>query len=140
MPGTLALLLAAIIGLLPSSLAAEGRSRAKARSGAVSQAPAPRPWVNRGAPVHRRAYYYPRGYYYHLYYPPAVVVSPYGPTYSYQPRVIEVTTPYFCALHNAGFVTRAGMLDHLAGLHKYPLASAVYFCPDGAAVCVYPAP
>ncbi|HSK31707.1 MAG TPA: hypothetical protein VLA17_17230 [Candidatus Limnocylindria bacterium] len=119
-------------------MAADGRNRGNARSGAISQAPAARAWVHRGAPVQRRGYVSPRGYYYRHYSPPIVVVSPYGPFYYYQPQVIEVTTPYFCALHNAGFVTRAGMLDHLAGTHKFPLEHAARVCPDGVEICIYP--
>jgi hypothetical protein len=82
-------------------------------------------------------YYYPNGFYYQPFYPTAVVISPYGPSY-YQPPVLEVTAPYFCVLHNAGFYTRAGIVDHLAGTHKYPLESAAYFCPDGMESCIYP--
>lgn len=133
----------AILCLLPNLSAAGGQGRANLRSGSVPRGNVPRGWVHRGVPVYRYRYpthsyyYYPNAYYYQPFYPPAVVISPYGPAY-YQPRVVEVTAPYFCVLHNAGFVTRAGMVDHLAGTHKFPLESAAYFCPESMESCIYP--
>ncbi len=76
-------------------------------------------------------------YYYQPYYPPVVVISPYGPSYILPPTVV-VTSPYFCVLHNQGFVSRVGLLDHLAGTHKIPLDAATSLCPDGGASCVFP--
>jgi hypothetical protein len=54
------------------------------------------------------------------------------------PPAVVVTAPYFCVLHNEGFVSRIGLLDHLVGTHKIALAAAVSICPDGAASCVFP--
>jgi hypothetical protein len=130
--------LAAVVACWAPDLTFAGsRGRSNVRSGAAPRGAVPRNSVPiRRAPV-PRYYYYPNGFYYHPVYPPAVVISPYGPIY-YQPPVFEITAPYFCVLHNAGFYTRAGIVDHLAGTHKYPLESAVYFCPDGVQSCIYP--
>ena len=76
-------------------------------------------------------------YYYQPYYPQVLVVSPYGPSYILPPTVV-VTSPYFCVLHNDGFVSRVGMLDHLAGTHKIPLDAAASLCPDHGGSCVFP--
>jgi hypothetical protein len=139
---TLALLFA-ILGLLPNLTIAGGQGRPNLRSGAAPRGNVPRAWIHRGAPGYRHGhpirphYHYPNGYYYRPFYPPAVVISPYGPAY-YQSRVVEVTSAYFCVLHNVGFVNRAGMVDHLAGTHKFPVESAASFCPDGVESCIYP--
>jgi len=130
-------LAAMVLSLVPDLTFAGGQGRANVRSGAAARGTMPRARVPmRRAPV-PRYYYYPNGFYYQPFYPPAVVISPYGPSY-YQPPVFEVTAPYFCVLHNAGFYTRAGMVDHLAGTHKFPLESAAYFCPEGVNSCLYP--
>jgi hypothetical protein len=76
-------------------------------------------------------------YYYVPYASPVLVVSPYAPGYFLPPTVVA-TAPYFCVLHNEGFVSRIGLFDHLAGTHKIALDAAVSFCPDGAASCVFP--
>jgi hypothetical protein len=68
---------------------------------------------------------------------PALVISPYGPSY-YLPPAVVVSSPYFCVLHNDGFVSRIGLLDHLAGTHKLPLDVAAAICPDGVGSCVFP--
>ena len=77
-------------------------------------------------------------YYYQPYSSPVVVVSPYTAAYILPPTVV-VTSPYFCVLHNDGFVSRVGLLDHLAGTHKIPLDAATSLCPAGGASCVFPA-
>ena len=100
---------------------------------------APWPFVPRGrhpdwrGPVYFNSYYYP-GYY--PYNPPFVVVSPYASYYI--PPTVVATLPYFCVLHQTGWVTRAGFLDHLAGTHKLTLESAASFCPDGFDSCLFP--
>ena len=76
-------------------------------------------------------------YHYQPYSPQVLVVSPYGPSYILPPTVV-VTLPYFCVLHNDGFVSRVGMLDHLAGTHKIPLDAATSLCPGNSASCVFP--
>lgn len=75
---------------------------------------------------------------YYVPYPaPVLVISPYGPSY-YLPPTVVATAPFFCALHNDGFVSRVGLLDHLSGRHKIPLDAAANLCPDGGASCVFP--
>lgn len=81
-------------------------------------------------------YYVPRDYY-QPYYPAVVVVSPYAPAYVLPPTVV-VTSPFFCVLHNEGWVSRIGLLDHLSGMHKISLNAAADLCPDGGASCVFP--
>ena len=76
-------------------------------------------------------------YYYAPYALPVLVVSPYGPAY-FLPSTVVVTAPYFCVLHNEGFVSRIGLLDHLAGTHKIALDATAGLCPEGAAGCVFP--
>jgi hypothetical protein len=81
---------------------------------------------------------YPYTYYYRTYVPPVLVVSPYGGSY-YLPPTVVVTQPYFCVLHNEGFVSRVGLLDHLSSsLHRIPLDAAAAICPDGVESCVFP--
>jgi hypothetical protein len=76
-------------------------------------------------------------FYYVPYAPPVLVVSPYAPAYLLPPTVVA-TSPYFCVLHNEGFVSRVGLLDHLAGAHQIALDAALSLCPDGAASCMFP--
>jgi hypothetical protein len=52
---------------------------------------------------------------------------------------VVANLPFFCALHQVGFWNRAAMLDHLAGTHKFPLATAAYICPDEAENYLFPA-
>ena len=80
--------------------------------------------------------YYPQ--YYQPYYPPVVVISPYAQSYILPPTVV-VNEPYFCVLHNEGFVSRVGLIDHIAGTHKIPLDAATNLCPDAGGSCVFPA-
>lgn len=84
----------------------------------------------------QRQFAYPY-YYYQPYSPPVVVISPYAQSYMLPPTVV-VTAPYFCVLHNEGYVSRVGLLDHLAGTHKIPLNAATSLCPDGGGNCVFP--
>jgi len=91
--------------------------------------------VGNGVGVQRRFYgAYP--YYYQPYYPPVAVVSPYAPSYILAPTVVA-NQPYFCVLHNEGFFSRIGLIDHLAGTHKIPLDAATDLCPDGGS-CIFP--
>jgi hypothetical protein len=69
---------------------------------------------------------------------PALVVSPYFYPSYVVPTVVVVNLPYFCVLHNEGFVSRIGLLDHLSGTHKIPLESAANFCSSGSQTCVFP--
>jgi len=84
-----------------------------------------------------QAYYYPNIYQRWPSYPSVVVISPYGPAY-YLPPAVFVTAPFFCAFDNHGFVSRIGLLDHLAGMHKIPLDAAAAICPGDSGVCVFP--
>ena len=121
--------LAAVAGflLLISGLAVAGE-----RHGA------PRSRIGFGSGVAlERYYYYPFVTNYVPYQPPVLVISPYGPLY-YLPPAVVVTAPYFCVFHNDGFVSRIGLLDHLAGTHKIPLGAAATICPDGVGSCVFP--
>ena len=38
---------------------------------------------------------------------------------------VVITSPYLCILHNEAFVSRIGMIDHLAGMHGMPLHRSV---------------
>ncbi len=109
-----------------------GRAIGGATGGVAPGNVPPRAWTN-GTFVTPGYFYYP--YYYVPVYPR--VVSPYAYSY-YLPPTIVATLPFFCALHQVGFWTRAGMLDHLAGTHKFPLETAAYMCPDGAESCLFP--
>ena len=116
-----------------------GQSRVVVRAGNATGRSA---WIAGGVPARRYFYagppyyYYVPGYYYQPYYTP-VVVSPYSPSYVLPPAVV-VIAPFFCALHNEGFVSRVGLLDHLAGTHKIPLDATAALCPDGSGSCVFP--
>jgi hypothetical protein len=83
-----------------------------------------------------RFHYYVPGDYYQPYYPQVIVVSPYAPAYVLAPPAV-VTSPFFCLLHNEGWVSRIGLLDHLSGMHKMPLDAAANLCPDGGS-CIFP--
>jgi len=87
--------------------------------------------------VVQRQFYGAYPYYYQPYYPPVLVVSPYGHSYILPPTVV-VNERYFCVLHNQGFVSRVGLLDHLAGTDKVPLEAVTRLCPDTGGSCVFP--
>ena len=77
------------------------------------------------------------GLHHHRFYPDsAVIVVPFLP-YVVSP-VVVVTAPYFCLLHRTGFVSRIGMLNHLAGNHRLPFRAAAAICPEGAERCLFP--
>ncbi len=92
--------------------------------------------LGNGAPLERRVYY-PLATYYIPHYAPIWVTSPFGPWY-HVPTAVVVTSPYFCVFHNHGFVSRVGLLDHLAGTHKIPLDAATTICPRSVGSCVFP--
>ncbi len=102
----------------------------------------PRTWVPRGTPPAR----FVNPYQYYLYYPypypltryyrqPIVVISPAYYPYYFPPTVV-VSSPFYCLAHQAGWVSRAGMLDHLSGTHKIPLETAASACPEATESCV----
>jgi len=49
-----------------------------------------------------------------------------------------VNAPFFCVLHQQGYISRVGMLDHLAGTHKFPLEAAASIRPAGMDYCLFP--
>ena len=83
-----------------------------------------------------RVYHYVPGDFYQPYYPQVIVVSPYAPAYVLGPTAV-VTLPFFCVLHNEGWVSRVGLLDHLSGMHKIPLDAAANLCRDDGG-CIFP--
>jgi len=84
-------------------------------------------------------YNYPSQFFYWPNYPSLVVISSYAQPYYYYPTAVVVASaPYICALHNQGFMSRVGLLDHLSGMHGVPLDTASAICPDGAAACYFP--
>ena len=131
-----ALTIFAIMLSLSGELGA-GQSRATLRvSGASGGLVASR------GPIHKHgnpAYLiYQNGYYYQPYASPVLVISPYAGSY-YLPPTVVVASPFFCVLHNEGFVSRVGLLDHLSNsLHRIPLEMAASMCPDGVSNCVFP--
>ena len=137
---TALVMLTLALALNPQAGADQRRSfvAPRARSGATwFAAPGNRVVVQRYVHGAYPYYYQVPGYYYQPYYPPVVVISPYAPAYVLPPTVV-VNAPYFCVLHNDGFVSRVGLLDHLAGTHKIPLEAATSLCPDGAGSCLFP--
>ena len=68
-----------------------------------------------------------------------IVILPYSAAYILPPEAI-ITSPYFCLYHNEAFVSRVGMVDHLAGMHNLPLTTAASICQDANGSCVFPAP
>ncbi len=87
-------------------------------------------WFQPGYPY----YWYPQRHY--SYRQPVIVLSPYA-AYPYSaPATIVASSPFFCLAHQVGYVSRAGMLDHLSGTHKLPLATAVAVCPDENESCI----
>ena len=103
----------------------------------------PRTWVRPGTPPTRFVnpspsfyYYYPYPYPFTGYYrQPIVVISPAYYPYYVAPTLVA-SSPFYCLAHQAGWVSRAGMLDHLSGTHKIPLATAASVCPDATESCV----
>ena len=141
---------ATVIPALALALALGGELRAGSRQLTVRTQSGSGSALVAGAGSHRAAerrnfhavkpshfyYYVPRDYY-QPYYPAVVVVSPYAPAYVLSPTVV-VTSPFFCVLHNEGWVSRVGLLDHLSGMHKIPLDAAANLCPDGGGNCIFP--
>ena len=120
-----------------------------ARAGEKATVIAPRSavsrnWVQPGTPATRFPNSYQPFYYYYYPYPyrftgyyaqPIVVISPAYYPY-YVPPTLVASSPFYCLAHQTGWVSRAGMLDHLSGTHKIPLATAGSVCPDATESCV----
>ena len=129
--------LCGLLALLPGSVQAGG-----ARPGEQAAAPrsvVPRSSVRHGIPVFVNLYpyyYYPYPYRFRGYYAqPIVVIAPAYYPY-YVPPTVVVSSPFYCLAHQAGWVSRAGMLDHLSGTHKIPLQTAASVCPEATESCV----
>lgn len=128
-----------------------GEAEAAAARGGARIAPTthgsavPGSWARPGAaavrfvnPYPYYPYYYPYGYPYPFsgyYAQPIVVISPGYDPYSVAPSIVA-SSPFYCLAHRAGWVSRAGMLDHLSGTHKIPLGTAASVCPDASDGCV----
>ena len=135
-----------LIGLLmalPEQVWAGGARAGERAASNSRRSTVPRTWVRPGIPPMRFVNPYPPYYYYYPYpYPvtgyyaqPIVVISPAYYPY-YVPPVIVTTSPFYCLAHQAGWVSRAGMLDHLSGTHKIPLETAASACPEAIESCV----
>ena len=135
-----------LIGLL-TALPAQvwaGGARAGERAAVIAPRSAvSRTWVRPGMPPTRFVnpyppyfYYYPYPYGFTGYYrQPIVVISPAYYPY-YVPPTVVVSSPFYCLAHQAGWMSRAGMLDHLSGTHKIPLETAASACPEATESCV----
>jgi hypothetical protein len=133
--GLYILLVFALVSLISGALWA-GQNRGRFRTSvAPGKFAAGRSFVH-GGPIYPYGYPYWYGRY-QPYYPPLVVISPYAGFYYAQPTIV-VTEPYLCVFHNEGYVSRVGLLDHLAGTHKVSLDAAASLCPAGATTCIFP--
>lgn len=117
--------------LLPKPIGSRTRPRAFQSSGVIFK-PAPRAGVTPNRPFYRRGY--PVSPYS---YPPIPLIPPYASA-CYLPSSVVITSPYLCILHNEAFVSRIGMIDHLARMHGMLLDAAASICPDAAANCIFP--
>ena len=101
------------------SPSAAGQGYVTFQSSGVIFKPAPRAGVTPNRPFYRRGY--PVSPYS---YPPIPLIPPYASA-CYLPSSVVITSPYLCILHNEAFVSRIGMIDHLAGMHGMPLHRSV---------------
>ena len=101
------------------SPSAAGQGHVTFQSSGVIFKPAPRAGVTPNRPFYRRGY--PVSPYS---YPPILLIPPYASA-CYLPSSVVITAPYLCILHNEAFVSRIGMIDHLAGMHGMPLHRSV---------------
>jgi hypothetical protein len=87
-------------------------------------------------PYYDYGYYYPYRFFHYRYRQPVIILSPH---YGYPhpaPATVVASSPFFCLAHQAGYISRAGMLDHLSGIHKLPLETAALVCPDENQSCI----
>ena len=135
-----------LIGLLmalPEQVWAGGARAGERAASNSRRSTVPRTWVRPGIPPMRFVNPYPPYYYYYPYpYPvtgyyaqPIVVISPAYYPYYVAPTLVA-SSPFYCLAHQAGWVSRAGMLDHLSGTHKIPLATAASVCPEATGSCL----
>ena len=101
------------------SLSVAGQGHVMFQSSGVIFKPAPRAGVTPNRPFYRRGY--PVSPYS---YPPIPLIPPYASA-CYLPSSVVITSPYLSILHNEAFVSRIGMIDHLAGMHGMPLHRSV---------------
>jgi hypothetical protein len=142
-PSIAKFILIGLLTALPGQVWAGGARAGERAALNSSRSTVPRTWVQSGGPPTRFVNPYPPYYYYYPYpYPftgyyaqPIVVISPAYYPY-YVPQTVVVSSPFYCLAHQAGWVSRAGMLDHLSGTHKIPLATAASVCPEATESCV----
>ena len=53
------------------------------------------------------------------------------------PHTVVISSPFFCHPHSLGFVTQAGFLDHLHGVHRISLDSGLSFCDRTGSSCAF---
>jgi len=132
-----------LLTALPAQVWAGGARAGERTTVITPRSAGSRTWVRPGIPLTRFVNPYPPYYYYYPYpYPftgyyrqPIVVISPAYYPYYVSPTIVA-SSPFYCLAHQAGWVSRAGMLDHLSGTHKIPLATAASVCPDATESCV----
>ena len=129
-----------LLTALPAQVWAGGARAGEKAAVIAPRSAVSRTWVRPGTPPTR--FVNPYQYYYYYPYPftgyhrqPIVVVSPAYYPY-YVPPAVVASSPFYCLAHQTGWVSRAGMLDHLSGTHKIPLATAGSVCPDATESCV----
>src|SRR4051794_4163034 len=103
----IAILLILVFGLAWQNTADAAEARSRARRDVPTVGVAPAPLISGDRRYERRVLTYVYPYYYPGFYPynPPFVVSPYAAYYT--PPPVVVTLPYFCVLHQTGWVTRA---------------------------------
>lgn len=93
------------------------------------------PVAPRGPFYYRRYYTPPYAYYGHN--PRSIIIVTPSTYYPYYAPVTVVTSePFYCHVHQVGFVSRVGFLDHISGTHKVPLETANAICADGTESCI----
>jgi len=133
-----------LLTALPGQVWAGGAHGGEKAAVVAPRSHVPRTWVRPGIPPTRFVNPYPPYYYYYpylygftgYYRQPIVVISPVYYPYYYVPPTVVASSPFYCLAHQAGWVSRAGMLDHLSGTHKIPLATAAAVCPEATESCV----
>ena len=142
-PSIAKFILIGLLTALPGQGWAGGARAGERGAPAASRSAVSRTWAQGGIPATRFPnryqhyfYYYPYPYGFTRYYrQPIVVISPAHYPYYFPPTVV-VSSPFYCLAHQAGWVSRAGMLDHLSGTHKIPLETAASACPEAIESCV----
>ncbi len=128
------------------TLTTTSRRAGEAHVGVISSTTIQRHWRHphyrtRGHEFHRHYYdhYSPYNniYYYRRHDPRSIIIITPSTRYGYHaPATIVTSEPFYCHVHHVGFVSRAGFLDHVSGVHKIPLQTADGICADDNASCV----